>query len=46
MEKSIEIFFDDLKDEAQKAVLDKFGTTAADENWEVFPIAVIVREED
>ena len=40
----IEIFFDDLKPEAQKAILDKFKTTRQDENWDVFPIAVITRE--
>ena len=44
MEKQIEIFFNDLKPEAQKAILDKFETTRQDENWDVFPIAVIVRE--
>lgn len=46
MERQIEIFWDDLKPEAQKAILDKFETTTQDENWDVFPIAVIVRDMD
>lgn len=42
----IEIYFDDLKPEAQKEFLDKLETTPEDENWDVFPIAVFVREEN
>ena len=42
----IEIYFGDLKPEAQKEFLEKLGTTPEDENWDVFPIAVFEREED
>ncbi len=42
----IEIYFDDLKPEVQKEFLDKLDTTPEDENWDVYPIAVFVREED
>ncbi len=42
----IEIYFDDLKPEAQKDFLEKLDTTPEDENWDVFPIAVFEREED
>ena len=42
----IEIYFDDLKPDAQKEFLEKLGTTPEDENWDVFPIAVFEREED
>jgi len=44
MERRIEIFFGDLKPEAQQAILDEFETTRQDENWDVIPIAVIVRD--
>ncbi|MFC1816090.1 hypothetical protein ACFL0M_09120 [Thermodesulfobacteriota bacterium] len=46
MAKEMEIYFDDLKTEVQKELLDKWETTPQDENWDVFPIAVVVREED
>ena len=46
MAKEMEIYFDDLKAEAQKELLDKLETTPQDENWDVFPIAVIVREKN
>jgi len=42
----IEIYFNDLNPEAQKELLDKLGTTPEDENWDVFPLAIFVREED
>lgn len=42
----IEIYFDDLKPEAQKELLDKLGTTPEDENWDIVPIAIYVAEED
>lgn len=35
----IEIYFDDLKEEAQKQILKKAGITEpAEANWDVFPI--------
>ena len=40
----IEIYFDDLKPEAQKEFLDKLNTTSEEENWDVVPIAVFMRE--
>ena len=46
MTTEIEIYFDDLKPEAQQEFLDKLGTTPEDENWDIFPIAVFVREEE
>ena len=45
MTTEIEIYFDDLKPEAQQEFLDKLGTTPEDENWDVFPIAVFVRDD-
>jgi hypothetical protein len=46
MSKQIEIYFDDLKIEAQKEFLDKLGTTPKEENWDIVPIAIYVVEED
>jgi len=46
MATEIEIYFADLNPEAQQEFLDKLGTTPEDENWDVCPIAVFVREED
>ena len=46
MSVEIEIYFDDLNQEAQKEILKKLGTTPEDENWDVFPVAVFVREEN
>jgi hypothetical protein len=44
MIKTVEIFFDDLTVEARKNLLEEFGTTKKEENWDVFPITVINRE--
>ena len=44
MLKEVEIYFEDLKPEAQKRLLEEFQTTPEEENWDVFPIAVIERE--
>ncbi len=41
-----EIYFDDLRPEAQRRLLDKLDTSPEDENWDVVPIAVFVREKD
>jgi len=41
--KTVEIFFDNLPTEAQRHLLDIFDTTAKEENWDVFPIAVMER---
>jgi hypothetical protein len=41
-----EIYFDDLKTEAQQRLLNKLNTSPEDENWDVVPIAVFVREKD
>ena len=43
-EKRMEIYFDDLTLEAQMKLLEAFQTTPEEENWDVFPIAVIERE--
>jgi hypothetical protein len=46
MSVKIEIYFNDLKPEAQKEFLDKLGTTPKKENWGIIPIAIYVAEED
>lgn len=46
MSVQIEIYFDDLKPEAQKEFLDKLRTTPEEENWDIVPIAIYVMEED
>jgi len=43
MTEKFEIYFKDLTPEAQKNLLKKFWTTERDENWELFPLAVVVR---
>ena len=43
--KRFEIYFDDLKEDAQERLLEKFGTTSGEENWEICPLAEIDREE-
>ncbi len=43
---TVEIFYDDLKTEAQIKLLKAFDTTIEDENWEVQPLAIIEREDD
>ena len=42
----IEIYFDDLKPEAQREFLEKLGTTPREENWDIVPIAIYVVEQD
>lgn len=44
--KSFEIYFSDLTPEAQAGLLQAFQTTESDENWDVFPLAVLEREEE
>jgi hypothetical protein len=44
MNKTVEIYFDDLTIEAQENLLEKFDTTKKEENWDIFPITVIDRE--
>jgi hypothetical protein len=44
MNKTVEIYFDDLTIEAQENLLEEFHTTKKEENWDVFPITVIDRE--
>lgn len=42
-----EVYFDDLKEEAQKELLEKAGLTSpADANWDVYPITTIYIEEE
>jgi hypothetical protein len=41
-----EIYFQDLKPEAQQALLEMWKTTEEDENWDVYPLAVITREDE
>jgi len=44
MARKFEIYFRDLKLEAQANLLEIFETTEKDENWDVFPVTVIERE--
>jgi len=44
MTKTVEIYFDDLKPEAQEYLLMNWDTTKDDENWDEVPLAVIERE--
>ncbi len=46
MIKTVEIYFKDLTPETQAQIREEFGTSEKDENWDVFPIAVIDREEE
>jgi hypothetical protein len=39
-----EIYFRDLNRGSQIRLLEMFNTTEKDENWDIFPIAVIERE--
>jgi hypothetical protein len=42
-----ELFFDDLTEEAQARLLEFCGLSAAeDANWDTFPIATVVWEEE
>jgi len=43
--KQIEIFFHNLTEECQEEILDAWGTTPEDENWEYIPLAIIDRED-
>jgi hypothetical protein len=44
MNKTVEIYFDDLTVEAQEYLSEEFDTTKKEENWDVFPITVLDRE--
>lgn len=44
--KTFEIFFRDLKPEAQKNLCEIFKTTEQDENWDVFPLFTLEREDE
>jgi hypothetical protein len=44
MTKTVEIYFDDLKPEAQEHLLMTWDTSKDDENWDTVPLAVIERE--
>jgi hypothetical protein len=44
MTKTVEIYFDDLKPEAQEHLLMTWETPKGDENWETVRLAVIERE--
>ena len=41
---TFEIFFKDLTAEAQSRLCQEFKTSPEEENWDVFPIAIIERE--
>ena len=43
--KIYEIFFRDLKPDAQKNLCEIFKTTEHDENWDVFPLFTLERED-
>jgi hypothetical protein len=44
MTKTVEIYFDDLKPEAQEYLLMTWETSKDDENWRTGSLAVIERE--
>ena len=44
MNRTVEIYFDDLTPEAKERLLEEFETSEDQENWETVPLAVIVRE--
>lgn len=44
--KSVEIYYHDLTLEAQAQIVEAFGTSEQDENWDVVPLAIIDREEE
>ncbi|MDQ1334467.1 MAG: hypothetical protein QG552_1417 [Thermodesulfobacteriota bacterium] len=46
MTKAVEIYVSDLQPEARTKLLEEFETTIEDENWDIFPIAIIERELD
>jgi hypothetical protein len=46
MDKTVEIYFDDLTIQAQEYLLKEFNTTKKGENWDVFPITFIACEVD
>ena len=41
---TFEIFYADLTPEARHRLLNTFATTPEEENWDIFPLAVIERE--
>jgi len=43
--KIYEIFFKDLNPEAQEDLCEIFNTTEYDENWDVFPLCTLERED-
>jgi hypothetical protein len=43
--KTVEIYFRDLKPEAQQNLLNEFCTHEDEENWEIEPLAIVIREE-
>jgi hypothetical protein len=44
MTKTIEIYFDDLKQDAQEYLLMTWQTSKSDENWDDVPLAVLERD--
>lgn len=43
----IEIYFDDLKEDVQKQILEQAGISSPDEmNWDIFPICTFEIMED
>ncbi len=44
--KVFEIYFNDLTKEAQEALLKEYETSVEEENWDIFPLAVIERCEE
>jgi hypothetical protein len=44
MTRTFEIYFDDLTPEAKESLVEEFETTKDLENWDMVPLAVIVRE--
>jgi len=44
--KRFEIYFKDLTPEAQARLLQAFQNAESEENWDIFPLAMLDREEE
>ncbi len=44
MNRTVEIYFDDLNEDAKERLTETFKTTQEHENWDIFPLSVIERK--
>lgn len=45
MEKTFEIYFSDLNKEAQKELLKQWNVEIDDLNWDLFPLAILMKDD-